>query len=253
MNSTNHECMTETEKIKHLNGTCLWGSYRIGIFVFTNTFASNCLLRNTLHISITPRALRITVFFCCFVCVCVCLFVFIWRIPWLSMRLLTLRFWQKSEKSVRTRDPCNLAKMEKSFLGLVVMKWKHCRICTSQRTRKKSGIIENINKFLWISFLVQQQIVKVNLSVLVHSYVNFLRSKQSTCEPGSKMEVAIKYILKCDKQKAAAARRTPAKRKRVQNIRGPTKNNKKAKKWGYHLLYRFKAPWHKIGICHIGL
>ncbi|CAB1452784.1 unnamed protein product [Pleuronectes platessa] len=37
------------------------------------------------------------------------------------------------------------------------------------------------------------------------SYVNFLRGKKSTCDPGSKMEAAITYILQRDRKQASAA------------------------------------------------
>lgn len=47
------------------------------------------------------------------------------------------------------------------------------------------------------------------------SYVNFLRDMKSTCEPGTKMDVAVKYVLQRDQKQAAAE-----KRKRVQSIRG---------------------------------
>ncbi|XP_045901929.1 uncharacterized protein LOC123968937 [Micropterus dolomieu] len=41
------------------------------------------------------------------------------------------------------------------------------------------------------------------------SYVSFLRTKKSTCDPGSKMEDAIRYILKRDQRRGAAATRRP--------------------------------------------
>ncbi|XP_074510964.1 uncharacterized protein LOC141779830 [Sebastes fasciatus] len=47
------------------------------------------------------------------------------------------------------------------------------------------------------------------------SYVNFLRDMKSTCEPGTKMDVAVKYVLQCDQKQASAA-----KWKRVQSPRG---------------------------------
>ncbi|XP_053289046.1 uncharacterized protein LOC128449772 isoform X2 [Pleuronectes platessa] len=37
------------------------------------------------------------------------------------------------------------------------------------------------------------------------SYVNFLRGKKSTCDPGSKMDAAIRYILQRDQSRASAA------------------------------------------------
>ncbi|XP_029359287.1 uncharacterized protein LOC115044438 [Echeneis naucrates] len=40
------------------------------------------------------------------------------------------------------------------------------------------------------------------------SYVSFLRNQRMTCNPGSKMEDAIKYILQRDKRRQAARRRT---------------------------------------------
>ncbi|XP_060936823.1 uncharacterized protein LOC133013795 [Limanda limanda] len=38
-------------------------------------------------------------------------------------------------------------------------------------------------------------------------YVNFLRGMKSTCDPGTKMEAAIRYILQRDQKRASAARR----------------------------------------------
>ncbi|KAM9353231.1 uncharacterized protein ABDE67_005601 [Symphorus nematophorus] len=52
------------------------------------------------------------------------------------------------------------------------------------------------------------------------SYVNFLRKNKSTCDPGSKMEVAISYILQRDKRQAAAAKKILTRGKRVQGTRG---------------------------------
>ncbi|XP_044064228.1 uncharacterized protein LOC122881737 [Siniperca chuatsi] len=66
------------------------------------------------------------------------------------------------------------------------------------------------------------------------SYVNFLRTMKSTCDPGSKMEVAVRYILQRDQEQAAAATnrpttsfapqaapKRPTKRKQVQAIPHP--------------------------------
>lgn len=39
--------------------------------------------------------------------------------------------------------------------------------------------------------------------LLFYSYVEFLRRKQSNCYPGSKMQVAVEYILQRDKARAA--------------------------------------------------
>ncbi|XP_034729668.1 uncharacterized protein LOC117946003 [Etheostoma cragini] len=44
------------------------------------------------------------------------------------------------------------------------------------------------------------------------SYVSFLRNKKSTCDHGSKMEIAVKYILQRDKKQAAASRKSRASR-----------------------------------------
>ncbi|XP_054478061.1 uncharacterized protein LOC129109937 [Anoplopoma fimbria] len=64
------------------------------------------------------------------------------------------------------------------------------------------------------------------------SYVNYLRTKKSTCIPGSKMDVAVGYILQCDQNPSAAAnnrpttsfppravRKTQTRKKRVQSTR----------------------------------
>lgn len=40
------------------------------------------------------------------------------------------------------------------------------------------------------------------------SYVNFLRKNKSTCDPGTKMDVAVRYILKRDRDLSAAAATT---------------------------------------------
>ncbi|XP_035528368.1 uncharacterized protein LOC118335960 [Morone saxatilis] len=48
------------------------------------------------------------------------------------------------------------------------------------------------------------------------SYVDFLRTMKATCDPGTKMEVAVSYILHRD----TAPRKTPIKRKQVQSTRG---------------------------------
>ncbi|XP_029308353.1 uncharacterized protein LOC115021812 [Cottoperca gobio] len=76
------------------------------------------------------------------------------------------------------------------------------------------------------------------------SYVNYLRRMKSKCNPGSKMEVAVRYILKRDEIRAAAAagtnrpknsftpqaaRKTYTRRKRVQSTRDQ----------------RTSAPWFK--------
>ncbi|XP_071325391.1 uncharacterized protein [Trachinotus anak] len=50
-------------------------------------------------------------------------------------------------------------------------------------------------------------------------YVDFLRGMKSTCDQGSKMEEAIKYILKRDKQRAAAKKRQ-TRENQVQSTRG---------------------------------
>ncbi|XP_031169403.1 uncharacterized protein LOC116060112 isoform X1 [Sander lucioperca] len=42
------------------------------------------------------------------------------------------------------------------------------------------------------------------------SYVNFLRNKKSTCDPGSKMDIAVRYILQRDQKQAAASRKRRA-------------------------------------------
>ncbi|XP_062278755.1 apoptosis-associated speck-like protein containing a CARD [Scomber scombrus] len=54
------------------------------------------------------------------------------------------------------------------------------------------------------------------------SYVNFLRNK-SDYEPGSRMETAIKYILRCDQQRA---RRTRA-RRQPNSVSRPTQRNQR--------------------------
>lgn len=61
------------------------------------------------------------------------------------------------------------------------------------------------------------------------SYVNFLRSKKSICDRGSKMDIAVKYILQRDrKQDAAAGGRLT---RRAQSTRGqPTSTSRTSKK-----------------------
>jgi len=44
--------------------------------------------------------------------------------------------------------------------------------------------------------------VRPPLHPLLHSYVEFLRKKSSSCDPGSKMDDAVGYILQCDRNKA---------------------------------------------------
>ncbi|XP_051261729.1 uncharacterized protein LOC127366634 [Dicentrarchus labrax] len=52
------------------------------------------------------------------------------------------------------------------------------------------------------------------------SYVDFLRTMKSTCNPGSKMEVAVAYVLHRDKHWGTAPGKRPIKRKQVQSTRG---------------------------------
>lgn len=57
-----------------------------------------------------------------------------------------------------------------------------------------------------------------------YRYVNYLRSKESSCTPGSPMEIAVDYILQCDQQGAAghaprAASYPVARRRRGQYTR----------------------------------
>ncbi|KAK9514209.1 hypothetical protein VZT92_027690 [Zoarces viviparus] len=74
------------------------------------------------------------------------------------------------------------------------------------------------------------------------SYVNFLRSKSSTCNPGTKMEVAVRYILHRDKNLATnrpttsfaprAVRKRQTRKKGVQSTtRQPTRPVRKKPKW----------------------
>nr|XP_046255940.1 uncharacterized protein LOC124065002 [Scatophagus argus] len=54
------------------------------------------------------------------------------------------------------------------------------------------------------------------------SYVNYLRGMKSKCDPGSKMEVAVQYILKRDREQAAgAARKSTTRSARQAVTNGP--------------------------------
>lgn len=77
--------------------------------------------------------------------------------------------------------------------------------------QEKNQVWQNVNCSGSLR-LMHQQTLKATTLPFVHSYVNFLRNMTSTCEPGSRMEAVIRYILQCDQQQAAAPQATRRKR-----------------------------------------